>query len=74
MDYNTTRTVDCIVCGRGFRDDCGDSFCSSSCEREYESNQLQDCNRCGKEVHPDDLEHGLCEWCNEYETNMGDDE
>lgn len=38
--------VDCVFCGKSFRTDCGEAFCSSSCEdaaEEYE----KECERCG---------------------------
>lgn len=41
-DWNTTRLVSCVVCGKGFKDDCGDVFCSSKCEREWEVNNQED--------------------------------
>lgn len=41
-DYNTYRYTNCEWCGRRFKDDCGDSFCSSSCERQYEEDQRED--------------------------------
>lgn len=32
--------VRCAQCGKRFRDDCGDNFCSSSCETQwYEENK-----------------------------------
>lgn len=42
FDYNTTRVVTCENCGRSFKDDCGDSFCSASCEREWERKNNED--------------------------------
>jgi hypothetical protein len=41
-DYNTTRLVHCETCGKGFRDDCGDVFCSTRCERIWEENNKED--------------------------------
>jgi hypothetical protein len=37
-DYNTFRYTICEQCGRRFKDDCGDSFCSGRCESEWERN------------------------------------
>jgi hypothetical protein len=60
------RSTTCVQCGRGFIDDCGDAFCSSSCEREYErENETEECSRCGTECKPDELYKGLCEYCEE---------
>lgn len=59
---NLWRHTTCVVCGRGFMDDCGDVFCSGSCEREYER-EHQECERCGSECHEDDLTNGICENC-----------
>lgn len=54
--------VNCEWCGKRFMDDCGDAFCSSSCERQYE-NEHMECEECGGEVGADNLENGLCEDC-----------
>ena len=61
------RSTTCEQCGRRFQDDCGDSFCSSSCEREWES-EHQHCEICGDEYHEDDLNEDLiCENCESME-------
>jgi hypothetical protein len=66
MYDHTHRLVSCIVCGKNFVDDCGDAFCSSSCENAYESeNETEECSRCGAECKPDELYKGLCEYCEE---------
>jgi hypothetical protein len=60
------RSTTCVVCGSHFMDDCGDAFCSSSCERAYEEeNETEECVRCGEECKPDELYKGLCEYCEE---------
>lgn len=61
-DYNTHRMSICEYCGKRFMDECGDSFCSSRCERQWE-NEHASCDHCGDEVGEDDLKHGLCENC-----------
>jgi hypothetical protein len=59
------RYVSCQWCGKGFADDCGDLFCSSRCETEYEK-EYAECKGCGDEVGESNLnEHGLCESCEE---------
>lgn len=63
QDYNTFRYTDCVVCGSRFKDDCGDSFCSSSCERDYEREHAK-CEECDEEVGWDNLtQGGKCEDC-----------
>lgn len=62
MDYNTTRIVHCEVCGKGFSDDCGENFCSSSCERKYEDEHAE-CMVCGDEVGESNLDDGICDNC-----------
>lgn len=62
------RSTTCEVCGKGFMDDCGDSFCSSSCEREYEREHAK-CNECGDEVGEENLNFDYkCENCEEDES------
>jgi hypothetical protein len=62
-----TRHVNCHVCGKGFRDDCGDIFCSSSCERQYERDNAK-CKLCDEEVGEDHLNNDyICENCEEEE-------
>jgi hypothetical protein len=68
MDYNTTRLVSCVVCGRNFKDDCGDVVCSSSCEKAYE-HEYAECERCGDEVGKDNLNNGICENCQDELEN-----
>jgi hypothetical protein len=64
------RSTTCVQCGRGFMDDCGDAFCSSSCEREYErENETEECSKCGQEFKVDDLYKGLCEYCEDEEES-----
>jgi hypothetical protein len=60
------RHTSCVVCGKGFMDDCGDSVCSSSCERQYERDYAK-CEKCGDEVGEDNLNDGVCETCEEDE-------
>ena len=36
FEPNMHRMVTCENCGARFKDDCGDAFCSYSCEREWE--------------------------------------
>jgi hypothetical protein len=64
MWEHTYRMESCSVCGKGFMSDCGDVFCSSSCEREYEREYAK-CERCDDEVGEDNLIDGLCECCQE---------
>jgi hypothetical protein len=62
-DWNTTRRVECVVCGSRFNDDCGDVFCSSSCEEKHEKYH-QECERCGLEQGDDTFPDGKhCENC-----------
>lgn len=66
-DYNTFRYTNCAQCGDRFRDDCGDVFCSGSCEREYEREHAK-CERCDVEYGEDDLNSDfICENCEEEE-------
>lgn len=66
-DANTYRYTTCAQCGDRFKDDCGDSFCSSSCEREYEREHVT-CERCGNEFHENDLNNfNECENCEDEE-------
>lgn len=68
------RSETCIVCGHGFMDDCGDVFCSSSCERTYErENAREKCVKCEDEFHPDELYRGMCESCEEVISEMDGD-
>lgn len=41
-DHAYHRQVTCEYCGTRFMDDCGDSFCSSTCERLYENELLRE--------------------------------
>jgi hypothetical protein len=69
------RSKMCEQCGNYFMDDCNDAFCSYSCEKAYDKeNETEECIRCGKEFKVDDLYHGLCEWCEEYQNERGDNE
>lgn len=69
-EHAYVRTVYCVVCGRGFSDDCGDAFCSSSCEREYEQEQEQECRECGECYNPEFLSaDGNCDRCQEIIDN-----
>lgn len=36
------RYVSCEYCGTRFTDDCGDVFCSSSCERQWENDNREE--------------------------------
>lgn len=66
-DYNTFRYTICAVCGNRFKDDCGDVFCSGSCENEWE-HAHEPCTQCGEEVGEDNLNHDrICENCEEEE-------
>lgn len=56
------RPTTCMQCDRTFMDDCGDSFCSDSCEREYE-NEHAACEDCGEEVGDENLMGGICSDC-----------
>lgn len=56
-------SIECNYCGRSFRDDCGDSFCSSSCEREW--NEEHVCTNCEGEF--EELCDGLCADCENME-------
>jgi hypothetical protein len=60
------RSTTCVQCGKGFMDDCGDSFCSSSCEDRYDREHME-CDRCGCDVGEDNLVHGICWKCEEQE-------
>jgi hypothetical protein len=67
MDYNTTRIVHCEVCGKPFKDDCGDVFCSNRCERRYDDDHAC-CEECGNECGKDNLNSdNICENCEEEE-------
>jgi hypothetical protein len=66
-DYNTFRYTTCAVCGNRFKDDCGESFCSSSCERKYDDEHAE-CQECNEEVGLNNLNtFGICENCEEEE-------
>jgi hypothetical protein len=53
----------CEWCGKRFMSDCGDSFCSSSCERQYER-ENKECEHCRAAVGVDNLDYrSLCENC-----------
>lgn len=74
-DANTWRYTTCAYCGKGFKDDCGDVFCSGSCERMWErENETDRCEDCGEDFHKDELEDGLCEDCLEERESEEDDE
>jgi hypothetical protein len=61
------RSETCVQCGKGFMDDCGDSFCSSSCERQWDDEHAE-CDNCGEECGLDNLNtFGLCEACEDEE-------
>jgi hypothetical protein len=63
----TYRYTNCEQCGAGFKDDCGDSFCSGHCESEYENDHAC-CAYCGCEVGQDALNFDdKCEDCEEEE-------
>jgi hypothetical protein len=63
------RHTRCEHCGKGFMDDCGDAFCSASCERQYEQEHMV-CNGCYEEVGEENLnEDGYCEECEEEEES-----
>lgn len=65
------RSTQCAQCGTYFMDDCGDVFCSGSCEEQWESEHTA-CERCGEQVGDDNLVYGkYCEPCME---EMEDDE
>jgi hypothetical protein len=49
----------CEWCGKRFMSDCGDSFCSSSCENAFEKEHEEKCENCGDEVYKD----GYCQDC-----------
>lgn len=68
MSMGGFRSTMCVICGSRFMDDCGDSVCSSSCEREYER-EYAPCQECGDEVGEDNLERGLCNHCIEGEED-----
>jgi DNA-directed RNA polymerase subunit RPC12/RpoP len=69
---HTYKYESCPHCGKKFLSDYGPDFCSSRCEREYEAEHCK-CTRCGDEFHEDDLNHGLCEWCEEFINERGDE-
>lgn len=61
------RYTQCEQCGKGFKDDCGESFCSSHCEEEYDCEHTA-CELCGKEVGQANLNSELiCEDCEHEE-------
>lgn len=65
FEPNTHRYTNCEWCGKRFVDDCGDSFCSSSCENQYEEEHAR-CERCNSEVGATNLNSDyLCEDCEE---------
>jgi hypothetical protein len=67
FEPNTHRVTRCEQCGHRFIDECGDSFCSSSCEREYEYDHRA-CEECGEEIGEDNLNAlGICEECEDKE-------
>jgi hypothetical protein len=50
-------------------DDCGDSFCSSHCENQY-NREHAECEMCGREVGEDNLNScRICENCEEEDKN-----
>lgn len=62
---NLYRMATCEQCGNRFLDDCGDIFCSSRCEREWDKEHAA-CENCGDEVGEDNLDmNGNCEPCAE---------
>lgn len=66
-DYNTYRYTNCEVCGRRFKDDCGDSFCSSSCSDKYDEYH-KECKKCGVEQEDNNWEDpDICDNCLEEE-------
>lgn len=61
------RHTNCVVCGKSFMDDCGESFCSGVCERQYEYEHAT-CEKCGNEVGQSNLNNDdICENCEEEE-------
>lgn len=63
------RHTNCVVCGKGFMDDCGDSFCSSHCENQH-NREHAECEMCGREVGEDNLNScRICENCEEEDKN-----
>lgn len=59
------RSTTCEQCGKRFMDDCGDAFCSPSCENTYNSDH-ELCGNCGEEYSSDELNvEGLCKDCEE---------
>jgi hypothetical protein len=73
-DPNCWRHTNCVVCHKGFMDDCGDVFCSSSCENIYEREHAK-CERCENEFGEDNLNQaGICENCEEELLEMVEDE
>lgn len=71
-DYNTYRMNNCAYCGKRFKDDCGDEFCSSSCSNQYDREHTR-CDDCGDEFNEDDLENGVCENCWDERENEDDE-
>lgn len=62
------RYILCAQCGKEFRDDCGDVFCSGSCESQYEREHAK-CERCDNEVGEDNLNsNNICENCEDEEN------
>jgi hypothetical protein len=63
FEPNTHRMATCEWCGKRFADDCGDSFCSSSCENSAEEYHKK-CEGCGCEqedvMFPDGCYCGDC--------------
>lgn len=60
---NLYRYTRCECCGVRFMDDCGDAFCSSTCEEQWEY-EHKCCEQCGEEFGGDFLnENGICENC-----------
>lgn len=64
FEPNTHRYTNCEWCGRRFVDDCGDSFCSSSCTNQYEDYHTE-CAGCGDEKEDGEFIDGVCENCRE---------
>jgi hypothetical protein len=73
MSMGGFRSTTCVQCGGSFMDDCGDSFCSSSCEKEYDR-QHEECSRCGCDVGEDNLVDGICWDCDDENNECEDDE
>jgi hypothetical protein len=67
FEPNTHRYTNCEYCGRRFVDDCGDSFCSSSCTNNYEEYHKQ-CMTCGDEREDNNWDNSdICDSCAEEE-------